>query len=41
MSNVSVYIENEDFVNDWVDYSSLINIFCRKLGLSPKVKSDV
>ena len=37
ISSVLVYIEGTEFSTEWVDDSNLINIVCRKLGLTQQV----
>ena len=37
ISSVLVYIEGSEFSTEWVDDSNLINIVCRKLGLTQQV----
>ena len=37
ISSVLVYIENSDFTDEWVSDSDLVNIVCRKLGLTQQL----
>ena len=37
ISSVLVYIEGSEFTDEWVSDSDLVNIVCRKLGLTQQV----